>query len=400
MKHILRYGLIVFLAVAAIFFLLSVVGPRIITSSYDSEVANKSHVALATSSLSANAANIASSLKPVLHVATHIETPVAVKALYMTSWVAGTPSIRENVVSIIEKTEANAVVIDIKDYTGRVAFEPNDPALMKIGSSDKRIADIDAFIDELHSKGIYVIGRIAAFQDPYMVKLHPEWAVRRASDGGIWKDYKGISWIDPGAKGMWDYLANLSKESHSRGFDEINFDYIRFPSDGNMRDIAYTFSSTTKKAKTMESFYEFINKELKKDNITISADLFGMTTTASDDMNIGQVLVDALKNFDYVSPMVYPSHFPATWNGYKNPAAVPYEVVKASMGSAVARAEAASTSPLKLRPWLQDFNLGAVYTPAMVKAEMQATYDVGLTSWMIWDPNNKFTSSKAAMKAE
>ena len=394
MKHFVRSIVFILIAVVAIVVLLSIIGPRLASYSY-----NVNEVVAPIKAISTSTKPAVVEPAPIVHIATHIPTPTAVKALYMTSWVAGTPSLRSKVVSILDTTEANSVVIDIKDYTGKVSFEVNDPDLAKLRISDKRIADIDTFIDELHSKNIYVIGRLAAFQDPYMVKLHPEWAVKRASDGGVWKDYKGISWIDAGSKGMWEYLVMLAKESHSRGFDEINFDYIRFPSDGNMKDISY-ISSTTPKATVMRNFYEYIHNSLATENVKTSADLFGMTTVAIDDMGIGQMLVDALVNFDYVSPMVYPSHFPLTWYGIPKPATEPYKVIKISMGSAVERAKLASTSPLKLRPWLQDFNLGATYTPDMVAAQIQATYDVGLTSWMMWDPNNRFTSTKAAIKAE
>ena len=125
--------------------------------------------------------------------------------------------------------------------------------------------------------------------------------------------------------------------------------------------------------------------------IKISADLFGMTTTNTDDLNIGQILEDALNNFDYVSPMVYPSHYPPTFLGFAKPAEKPYEVVKYSMDQAFTRAINASSTPLKLRPWLQDFDLGAVYTADMVRAQIQATYDAGLNSWMIWDAGNTYT---------
>lgn len=403
-----RTPFLILCGVLFLFILAYVVLPGFFSTSYDDAKAVK-----------ALSNTVSAVVKPEVKApeVAHIPTPKAVKAIYMTSWVAGTQSIRKNVIAIADTTEANAIMIDIKDYTGQISFEVNDPELKKIGSDTRRIADIDELIKQLHEKNIYVIGRVAVFQDPYMVKLHPEWAVKRSSDGGIWQDRKGITWIDAGAKDNWNYIAQIARESYNRGFDEINLDYIRFPSDGNMKDIAFPFSKTTPKPTIMKQFYQYIADALRKDGIVSSADLFGMTTTAHDDMNIGQVLTDALENFDFVAPMVYPSHFPATWNGYANPAAVPYKVIKDSMSSAVQRAKMmgvvtnASTTPAelaaaqkanqkyvdKLRPWLQDFNLGATYTVAMVKDQIQATYDVGLNSWMIWDPNNKYTSTKGAL---
>ena len=328
---------------------------------------------------------------PVVPTVTHLETPEPLKAVYMSSWVAGTPSIRTKMVKLVDETELNAIVIDIKDYTGKVSFEVKDLKLKAIGSSERRIADIEDFIRELHKKNIYVIGRVAVFQDPYMVKLHPEWAVKKESDGSIWKDYKGITWIDAGARENWDYIGLIAKEAYSVGFDEINLDYIRFPSDGNMKDIAYPFSQNGVHADVIKDFFAYITPIIKSHGLTVSGDLFGMTTTNKDDLNIGQILEDALLYFDYVAPMVYPSHYPKGFNGHSDPNKYPYEVVNYSMSEAVKRALAASTSPLKLRPWLQDFDYGGNYGTEEVRAQIKATYDAGLTSWFLWNASNVYT---------
>lgn len=325
---------------------------------------------------------------------THITTPDSVRAIYMTSWVAGTPHLREKLINLIDTTEINAVVIDIKDYSGKIAFEVKDTELQKIGSFENRISDIDEFIEQLHQKNIYVIGRISSFQDAYMVKKAPEYAVKKASDKNVvWADYKGISWIDAGATPAWEYLTRIGFESYERGFDELNFDYIRFPSDGNMKDIYYPWSGTSTKSAVLESFFSHLHKTFAPHNIPISADLFGMVTTNTDDLNIGQVLEKALPYFDFVAPMVYPSHYPRGWNGFSDPEEKPYEVIQISMKSAVDRAIAQGINPRKLRPWLQDFALRVPrYGAKEVRAQIQATYDVGLNSWMLWDASNKYQS--------
>lgn len=331
-------------------------------------------------------------------VATHVKTPKAVKAIYMTSWVAGTPSFREKLVSIADETEINSIIIDIKDYTGRISFEVDDESLQEVGAVENRIPDIKEFIERLHSKGIYVMGRISVFQDPYYVSKFPEFAVKRESDGGVWEDYKGISWLDAGAKEVWDYTVAIAKESYNVGFDELNFDYIRFPSDGDMNDIKYPFSEEKViadpdfgKAEVVRSFFKYLNEELKDTGATLSADLFGMVTTNPDDLNIGQVLEYAEPYFDYIAPMTYPSHYPPGFNGYANPNKEVYGVIKYSMDEAVRRMNEASSTPLKIRPWLQDFDYGGNYDIAEVRAQIQAVYDSGLTSWMLWDPSNKYT---------
>lgn len=375
-----------FFTAAILLYICIVIIPPMGTSSYQ---------ATETTPVTATTTTKDSEILPPAFVVTHLPTPEPLKGIYMTSWVAGTKSLRTKLVQLIDETEINSVVIDIKDYTGRISFEVDDPELQKIGSVENRISDIKEFIDELHKKNIYVIGRLSVFQDAYMVKHRPEWAVRRSSDGGVWQDHKGISWIDAGATPYWDYILKIADASYAVGFDEINYDYIRFPSDGNMKDIAYPFSKTRPKPDVLKDFFEYVHAHAQEKKIPISADLFGMTTTNRDDLNIGQVLENALPNFDYIAPMVYPSHYPPHFNGYDNPAAKPYEVIVYSMGHAQerARAFAASSSvPVaKMRPWLQDFSIGGTtYTPGMVRDQITATYDVGISSWLLWNASNRY----------
>lgn len=320
----------------------------------------------------------------------HISTPEPLKALYMTACVAGTPKWRESLKDLIEKTELNAAVIDIKDYTGSVSFRPDASCYVK---------DMKDFISRLHESGVYVIGRISVFQDVKYSGSHPDLAVKSKASGGVWKDRKGISFIDVGARPYWDYIVEISKEAYAIGFDELNFDYIRYPSDGNMEDAEFTWSAgTSTKPEMLEGFFSYLKQNLNGTGIVTSADIFGMTTTVYSDMGIGQVLERALPYFDYVAPMVYPSHYPAGWNGLSNPAEFPYDVVKISMSEAKRREEVwkqshgiATSTPTKLRTWIQDFHLGATYDSAKVRAQIQATYDSGLTSWMLWSAANKYT---------
>ncbi|MFA6006722.1 MAG: putative glycoside hydrolase [Candidatus Paceibacterota bacterium] len=377
-------------------------------------------------------------------VALHEPRPEKLKAIYISSWSAGSATQMKRLIGLIDRTEINAVVIDIKDATGEIAFHVNDPALKAMGTESNRIGNIDSLIKELHAKNIYVIGRVSTFQDPLFAKIHPELAVIRKSDGKFWRDRKGLSWLDAGAKKTWDYIIAIAKESYSRGFDEINFDYIRFPSDGNMKDIAYRFYDEAKLTKPaqMKLFYEYLHnamqdsptpnpspkerggifssdqglssrseagrgESLVSTAIPHSADLFGMTTTADDDMGIGQMLTDALPYFDYICPMIYPSHYGPGINGYKKPAQYPYEMVAYALEGALAKAsstdkwqgeslpkgEGLSLPPSykKIVPWLQDFDMGATYDAGMVRAQIKATEDAGLTSWLLWDPANRYT---------
>jgi len=328
-------------------------------------------------------------------VVTHLQTPESVKAVYMSSWVAATPSIRDKIINLVDDTEINAVVIDIKDSTGKVSFLVDDETVNQYGSTEDRIKNIQEFIQKLHDKNIYVIGRISVFQDPYLSPLHPELAIKKKSDGTVWKDKKGLSFLDPSNQDVWKYIVAIAHEGYRLGFDEINFDYIRFPSDGNIVDIVYGLDDTSSRADVIESFFKYLHTELitTETKIPMSADLFGMVTTVNDDLGIGQVLERALPYFDAIAPMIYPSHYPKNWNNFANPADHPYDVITLAMQEGIGKAAVVGFDQTSFRPWIQDFNLGATYTADMVKAQIQALEDLDIDSWMVWDPANTYTES-------
>jgi hypothetical protein len=326
-----------------------------------------------------------------IKVVTHVKTPTHVRSIYMSSWVAGTPSIRNRLVKLIDDTELNAVVIDVKDNTGIVSW-------------DGRVRDMNEFIEELHAKNIYVIARIASFQDPLYVKKFPEEAVHSKQTGGIWHDHKGVPWVDTGSKKMWSYIEDLSKESYARGFDEVNLDYIRFPTDGALSDMTFPVSGKggliVNKPAIVGEFYHYITDALHKDGIPVSGDLFGIIMVTNVDIPVlGQDMHTALETFDYVAPMVYPSHFYAGTAGYQKPALHPGEIINYSMKLGLEIADevasstkmATSTIRAKYRPWYQDFDMGGVYTAEMVRAQIDAGEKLGIMSWMLWDPANKYT---------
>lgn len=388
-QRLYRYGFLIAAGFAAVFLI------RQVSDNFFSDTADRN-------SISTQALEAVQEEKII-----HIPTPQAVKAIYMTSWVAGTPKWRAELAEFVKKTEINTIVVDIKDYSGKVAFDTENNLVKSASSEEIRIKDLKEFIKTLHDSGIYAIARITVFQDPVYAKYNPKIAVQTKA-GPTWKDKKGLSYIDPSAEEFWNYIVAIGKSAEKIGFDELNFDYIRFPSDGNMKDIAFpvsqkvweetqpttpSFNSSLAKEILLENFFKYLHKELGRIGVPISADVFGMVMTNYDGLNIGQVLEKIYPYFDYVSPMVYPSHYPPTFQGFQNPAAHPYEVVKYSMDKGVARMVTASSSPLKLRPWLQDFDLGATYDATKVRAQIQATYDAGLTSWMIWDPSNEYTRS-------
>ncbi|MEK9154417.1 MAG: putative glycoside hydrolase [Patescibacteria group bacterium] len=355
---------------------------------------------------------------PQVSLVRHVSTPEPMYAIYMTQCVVGTASFREALVKFVDETKLNAIIIDIKDFTGKISYPTDNPALAESVSEKCGADDMKEFIETLHDKDIYVIGRITVFQDPYYTKNYPEQSVQSKSrPGEPWKDYKGLSFVAVNAQPFWEYIVELSKESYALGFDELNYDYVRWPSDGPMSDIVYPSKDL---ALELEKFFRYLNDNVKPTGVAMSADLFGMTTTNFDDLNIGQQLERALPYFDYVAPMVYPSHYPKNFLGLGNPNSDPYKVVQYSMSEAARRTIATTTSigsfaytrigtstpalyskpsydARKLRPWLQDFDYGKDYLPADILAQTRATYDAGLTSWFFWDPANRYTSLREVL---
>jgi hypothetical protein len=422
------FSIILFIA----FVPLAYVAPKLLSVSYQAASLSE---APAVSSLPSSEKNTD---EPEGIAVVHLQTPKPLKAIYMTGCVASTPSFRDSVIRLIKETELNAVVIDIKDYTGTLSFKPTGQDLLHAWESARcGTLEMKEIIHSLHLDDIYVIGRITVFQDPHMASRRKDLAVQKLSDKSVWKDFKGLSFTDPAAKEIWDYHVAISKEAYSIGFDELNYDYIRFPSDGPMSDIYFPVSINRSKPDVLESFFKYLHDNIKNLGVVISADLFGMTTTNTDDLNIGQVLERALPYFDYIAPMVYPSHYPPNWHGFGNPNHYPYEVVNISMREAVRRSQSTETSvktlynepiynevtqydqangvntvesifsglygkssyePNAIRPWLQDFNYGGNYGPEEIKAQIQATYDAGLSSWMFWDPANKYDSLRQVLK--
>ena len=344
----------------------------------------------------------------------HVKTPKPTKGIYLTACAASTPSLLNHVLKIVKDTEFNSIVVDLKDYSGTVSFPTVDPSLQDHAAGGCTIPKLKELVEEWHKDGIYVIGRITVFQDPYYTKQHPELAVKKADGVTVWKDRKGLSFIQVGAKPYWDHVVALSKEAYNLGIDEINFDYVRFPSDGDMKDISFPLSAGQSKPEALENFFKYLHEQLKSTGLVTSADLFGMTTTNTDDLNIGQVLERALPYFDYIDPMVYPSHYPPKFNGWADPNKHPYDLIYFVLKEGVRRTTAATTTVVafthervgtstpavfskpvydasKIRPWLQDFDYGGNYDVPEIKAQIKGTYDVGLDSWLIWDPANRYT---------
>ena len=314
---------------------------------------------------------------------------IGIKGIYLTAYSAGSDKKMAEIIDLINRTELNAVVIDIKDYGGEVLYDSNIAAVNEFGLEDNRIGDMKKLVAELHRHNIYVIARQTVFQDPILAEYKPEWALKNKR-GGIWRDYKGLAWVNAANKDVWDYNIEIAKEAAAFGFDEINFDYVRFPSDGNMADLVY--DDGREKYEVMKDFFQHLNIGLSGGSFLISLDMFGfvMEKEGEDDMNIGQRLADALDEADAVCPMMYPSHYPSGHLGLANPADYPALVLKNGLEMGAPKFVGKRA---RLRPWIQAFNLGAVYDANKIRAQIDEVEKYTDGGWLLWNAANRYTEA-------
>ncbi len=320
-----------------------------------------------------------------------ITPPATIKGLYLTAYSAGNPKKIDEIISLIDKTELNAVVIDIKDYSGLVLYGSKLPVVKDLKTADNRLGNVPALIKKLHAKNIYVIARQTVFQDPVLAEEKPQWAIKNKS-GNLWRDNKGLAWVDPSKKEVWSYNLAIAKEAIGFGFDEINFDYVRFPSDGNMSQAVYSMGTSSKKYEVMKNFYHFLDIKLADQPAQISLDMFGfvMERKGVDDMGIGQRLADAVDEVDYISPMMYPSHYPSGHLGLADPAQYPALVLENGLKLGVPKF---TDKRAKVRPWIQAFNLGAVYDAGKIRAQINEVEKYTDAGWLLWNASNRYTDA-------
>lgn len=324
---------------------------------------------------------------------------VKVKGIYMTGWTAGYKTKFDSLLNLINKTELNAVVLDIKDDDGRVTYNSQVPLVKEIGSYAKMVPDITKTLKILHDNNIYVIGRIVTFKDPILASKKPELAIKTVT-GAIWRDRKKAAWLNAYNPDSWQYDVDLAKEACQLGFDEIQFDYVRFPTDGKVKEIDFGKSSQGKPlTDAINNFLAYAKKEISPYGKPVAADVFGIITTNTGDVEkLGQDMASVGKDIDYLCPMVYPSHYALGQYNIKKPDLEPYNVVFKSISTAKQRIDQIPGYKAKLRPWLQDFTASWIgkgnykkYTAEDVRAQIKAVYDSGVDEWILWNANNNYT---------
>ncbi len=316
-------------------------------------------------------------------------TPMLPKALYLSFYGIGSTKLREAALGLIDKTELNAVVVDVKGDRGMIAFKTSLPLAEQARSNQlTTMRDAKAMLDRLHRDGIYAIARIVVFKDDPLATARPDLAVKRGS-GAIFKDRERLAWTDPFNEEVWDYNISIAVEAARLGFDEIQFDYVRFPDAPGLK-----FSKPTDLKDRIAAISDFLTearRRLTPYNVFVAADIFGYVTWNLDDTHIGQRLEELAGVVDYISPMLYPSCFQFGIPGYRNPVAHPYEIVFLSLQNARER----GIPSIRFRPWLQAFRDYAFdrreYGGAQIRAQISAAEKFGSDGWMLWNPRNQYT---------
>ena len=321
--------------------------------------------------------------------------PHPVKAAYLTYYGVGDRGIRERVVGLIDRTELNAVVIDVKGDRGLIPYRTQVTAALEAGAQGPVIIkDFDALLADMRARGIYTIARIVSFKDTVLAHHRPDLAIIDTRTGKPWLDNEKLAWVDPTREQVWDYLIAIAKEAAAKGFDEVQFDYVRFPTDGRLSAARYSRPNTQAiRVETVGAFLAKARRELGPTGVFLGADVFGYTAFNENDTDIGQRVEDLAPHLDYLCPMVYPSGYHRGIPGVRIPVENPYEIVKESVRLTRKRSTHAT---VQVRPWIQDFRDYAfdkrIFGPKEVRAQIRGADDGGAAGWMLWNPRNDYTA--------
>ena len=304
----------------------------------------------------------------------------------------------EKILGIIEATEVNSVVIDVKNDIGLVAWKSDIEIVNTVGSNwNTPMKNFNVLMDYLKSKEVYTIARIVAFKDPYFAENKPDHSIQ-LSAGGVYKDKAGFAWVNPFDEYVWKYVVAISQEAALRGFDEIQYDYIRFPDNAKYYNEITTFPGRNGRDKdeAIEDFLIFAQRALEPYHVHVSADVFGVITHSWDDKpeDIGQTWRKITNNTEYISPMVYPSHYGTGYYGFDVPDQHPYEIIQYASREAIER-NAAQRKPAIIRHWYQGFTAPWVkgyilYEEDAIQKQIIAGVELGLDEYIIWNSGNTY----------
>ena len=350
-------------------------------------------------------------------------TPVKVKGIYLGANAAGVSDFMDKVIKRIDETELNAVVIDVKDDYGRITYAMNTvPLVNELGAVEVKIDDMEGVIKKLKQHGIYCIARVVALKDPFIAEQKPEWALH-LSDGTVFRDNKGDAWVDPYKQEYWDYLVDVSKAAGEAGFDEIQFDYIRFCTESGIDRVIYDDEETQGRDKIaiISELVGYLSEKLRAEGLFVSCDVFGsIIGSPLDAQSVGQDYMEMASEIDYICPMIYPSHYAAGNFGLEHPDKQPYETilgalnqsktelaraagetsgktVKKTGGTESAASDGGESGQAVVRPWLQSFTASYLgegnyipYNAETTRAQIQAVYDAGYDEWILWSASANY----------
>ncbi len=318
-----------------------------------------------------------------------------IKGLYVNAWAFGSPKLWQ-LVRLADETEINAFVVDVKDDTGCLLYPSTVPTAEQIGANRcVRAKDARARLDTLAKHDIYAIARIVVAKDPLLAERKSGWSVKERVTGQLWRDRINIAWVDAYNDSVWIYAAQLAQEAAQMGFREVQFDYVRFPDEPRERMATAIFPAHRSGQTQREAVREHVallKDRLKASGVPVTFDIFGLTASATSDLGIGQVWEDFVTVADVVLPMVYPSHYYRGAFGYAWPNGQPYRVVRSALTEALKRSEPLPGSA-EIRPFLQAFTLGRRlprYTPFEIREQIRAVEDLGITSWVLWNPRSVY----------
>ncbi|MBO5246724.1 MAG: sugar fermentation stimulation protein [Eubacterium sp.] len=335
-------------------------------------------------------------------------TPTEAKGIFVTGAVAGTQSMMPELVKLVEDTSLNAMVIDIKNDAGEITYKMGLPLTEEIGAEVRYVADMPKLIQELKEKDIYLIARIVAFKDPILAEQKPEYAVKNA-DGSVFHDNNDLAWVNPYNENVWDYLIEVSKQAAELGFDEIQYDYIRFSTAKGIAEADFGTEAAGKtKQDAINGFLKKAYETLAPMGVYVSTDVFGtIICNPTDGKLIGQDYVEMAKNCDYICPMVYPSHYVNNAYGIAIPDAKPYELIYAAVKDGEdllqeARDKEENVHIAKQRPWLQAFTASWVkgyipYRGNELQKQVQGAKDAGVSEWLLWNASNNYDKVKSGL---
>jgi len=322
--------------------------------------------------------------------------PHAVKAAYLTYYGIADRGIRTRVLDLVARTELNAVVIDIKGDRGWIPYRTEfEPALAAGAQGPVIIKDFEGLIADLKARGVYTIARIVTFKDNALANRRPDLAITDTRTGKPWIDNEKLAWVDPFQEEVWNYNIGIAKEAARKGFDEIQFDYVRFPTDGRLSAARYLRPNNKEtRLPTIVGFLGRARQELGPLGVFVAADVFGYTAFNENDTDIGQRIEELAPHLDYICPMVYPSGYHVGIPGFRNPVENAYEVVNQSVK--LIRKRSAGLK-VRVRPWLQDFKDYAfdrrIFGVTEIRAQIRGTDEGGGTGWMLWNPRNDYTGA-------